>query len=319
MIILIRAGVNLYFTILTSTGSTPAALSQISAGWYFYIAANIICCRSLSACHLYFALPAASFLNTAADGPSFKNLFIKYSVILRPMNIVFTAVILAGSLIFVVLGAGVLPVLSGLLQIIISLFLSAAVFSITIKLKIQQDEIRILESVVLLILMLLNPDVINKDGTVLMLYRGLTVHFESLPVMLIFICVVFTFICIAVSAAAFLSSISNKVNLLRLPNPVDSWYWKFFTVKYWLILYLFLIPLIFAPGIDSPLKRNFIIVFIIFTVFSYIIFINYCGNSIRFRLLSRFKESESFSLFRNSMLAHLILTLIPVTFFFIRK
>ena len=319
VLILIRAGVNLYFTAdIISAGKADLNLNQIASGWYFYIAAYIITCSSLSAYHVNFALPDISFLNISPRGKIFRKTFLRQSVILKPMNIVFILLTAAGSIIFISAGGGLKIILSGLLLIGASVPAAALIFKIAGALSIEKSESLILESILLLMLFLMNPDVISRNGSVVMLVQGMLFRFDSAVMLIVFSLCVFSLACSLLIITKFLSVLNTGIRFTKNISPFTGWYWKFFTVRYWFILYLFAIPFMLTPAFSTPMKRRFIVVFILFSAFSFLVFINQCRNNIKEYLLNPFPLKNNSRLFNSTLLLHLVLTLLPLSALFIR-
>ena len=316
---ILRSAVNLYFVYLYNDGINPLAYSQIIPGWYIYFSAYFIFRGSLLAFHISYALPDNCFLHISHRGRMFRTAFLRHSAVVKPMNIIIISVAAAGFFIFQITCGKTLLNLSIIPIFLFAITSSYFLFRLAEKLKLQKNDIQILEAVLTGLLVSLNPDVISTfrfDGTIYFLVNSVYIPFQSF----------------FVSAAALISlSLFCFISLIILrlfyfinktafsgkqkSGPIVGWYIHFFKINFWIILYLFIIPVVFAESFAFGLKTRLLSAYVLFSALSFIFFLLSCENTVRNSFRNRLLTKQHIYLSLPAIVLHFSLTLIPVLLF----
>lgn len=319
-IFLIRVSANIYLSIyLANTGSTVDII-QIASTHFVILSAYIILVGSLATFRISLALPELCFIDFSPYRRRFRSGFIRQTAVLRPMNITSITIIIFMAFIF--------SIIFGLWNAImfrasIVLFFTFSGFLIVIKvLSIfhpGRSEIQILELLYILLLVSLNPDTGSFQNQVSIFFSG---NYSSIHSVLEIISIIGLIVMAALLILLLLKMLSTIDNLFhrQLPShPLEKWYWRFFQLRFWMLLYILITPVFISSFIPISTKGWILILFILFSALSYSFFINHCENTLREKWRMSLFEAGNIRLITRSVLIHTGLTLIPVLGYIIVK
>ena len=316
---LLRAAVNLYFVFEFSSGGADLNLQQISSGWFMQIAVYIILCSSLSAFHLSFAIPQSSFLDFSSSGNNFKKHFLRRAALLRPANIFILALLACGFFVFGSVSSSPLIILRGGILVAVSVLISTAVFKIARFIYPGKLEIQLLETGILFLLVIINPDIFQKNGLLVLLYYGLLINFDNIKTLLIIFISAFCGHTVLLLLLKIMSVINRKLKTGISISPMSAWYVRYLKINFWIFLYILIFPILLAPVFDVSVKIRAIVVYIVFCLFAFLIFLNHCENSLAERWQLSLIRGKGRLLLIKPVAVHLLLTLLPCVVLFLNN
>ena len=309
---LLRSAVNLYFVFEFSSGKADMNLSQISAGWFIYIALYIMLCSSLSAFHVSFALPSFCFIDLSEKGKVFRRNFLARAAILRPANILILALIVTAFFIFSSVTTDYFIIFRGIILIAASIALSAAAFRIAGLIYPGKLEIQVLETGFLLLFIIINPDLFPKQGVVVLLFQGVFLQLDSFLTSAIILASLFCGQIILLLLLKFVSELNKRLKSGFASRPLIAWYLRFYNLNFWLLLYILIIPVVSAPVFDASIKTRALVVYFIFSALAFLIFINHCDNFLNESWQKKLLAKSNIKIILSPAMIHLLLTILPM-------
>lgn len=313
LLFFIRIAANLYLAVdLSSRGSSLDAV-QIAGAHFVYLAAYGIVIGSLSAFRVGFALPQVCFINFSPLGRSFRNGFIRRAAFLRPLNMVFLAVFIAAAVMFSMVNESWQPIVFRASIVFISVvFGIVIVVTAASRLIPGRSEIQLMETLSLLVLVGLNPDIAGKSGLVGVSFRGFSLDFHPILELEFLVAVIIVLALIILLIIKVLSAAGSLFQKQAPMRPMESWYRRFIRIKWWVLLYAAVTPVFASPFFSSAAKRWALIAAILFSIFSYAYFIAQCENTLREKWRISLYDKGNVKLLMSSFLLHIILTLVPL-------
>ena len=146
----------------------------------------------------------------------------------------------------------------------------------------------------------------------MLLYNRYFPFDDALPVVLSFSVLLTACAAVLLLVKGF-SLLSRTFKVRKYHEPMQSWYWHFFKIKFWIILYLLMLPLLFIPAFSVKLKLQAAAVYLLFTLISYLFFVNHCANAAREKWRINFLSGKNIKLAIPPFIVHIILTLLPLS------
>ena len=320
VLFLVRIAANFYLAInLWNKGSNIDAV-QIASAHFVFLSAYVIWVGSLASFRIGCSLPALCFVNFTPHGKHFRSGFIRQTAFLRPMNIASVSIILFMTIVFSMVCGGwqavVVRALVVLSFIFIGIVIVIAVASWALP---SQSEIRMLEMLYLLFLVLLNPDIGSSNNRISILFRGC--HYFS-PIVWNVGFTVGLIVMLSILVLLLVRVLSAMGNLFRRQlsfRPMESWYLRFLRIRYWVVLYMITIPVFVSSVISPSTKWWTLLLSILFGVASYLYFIAQCENTLYEKWRCSLSDKGSIRFIAGSVWIHIVLMTIPVLGYIVTK
>lgn len=100
---------------------------------------------------------------------------------------------------------------------------------------------------------------------------------------------------------------------------IEAWYWRLFHIRFWIFLYALIIPILILHIIPLNMKLWILTIYGVFSILSYVYFINQCEIILREKWRCFLIKKKSLYLIRRSILIHTLLTIFPVIFYLFIK
>ncbi len=318
VVFLIRITVNLYFVFVLNHSGAALNITQVSGLYFIYLSAYAILVGPLASLHISFALPDLSFIDLSPGRDRFRTEFLRRAILIRPMNLVTAAILIIAVFIFSTMGERPFAVIGIACILLCSVVLSYfIIFRIVSWASPSLPEIQGLELLYLMIIVLLNPDISNVEGSICLVFSGIPCFFES------FISIVFglgIILILSVTILVFFKAISSISSLFKGQmslSIIESWYWRFFKIRFWIFIYFLLFPMLIIPVFPEKMRLWSLAIFLIFGTLSYLYFISQCENSLKEKWRSSLLMKKNRKLIIRSLAVHIILMLIPVAGFYL--
>lgn len=281
LILLLRVFANLYMLIDIYRHGNPVDLRQFTGIMLAYGAALMLWCGSLASYRTGLSIPEGSFIDHHPRGQVFRRVFYLRSALLQPRNVISAGIIIIASLV-----PGLLKFSTHLAALIICTVVfvyigMVLIFRLLGRLKLNPFETEIIETLFLLFLVLLNPDLGPGEGSAVLLVRGVFYPFNTIrQVLLIFSFILFTAVFVLV-IMKLASRIGFRMKLKKPMPPLQAWYWRLLRARTWLLLYFLLFAIFMSPYMAVKVKTYSFILSIIFCAISFLFFLSYCDNTLR--------------------------------------
>ena len=281
LLFLVRITVNLCLLTVYGTARTPLAMDEIGSVHLLLCTAFLVWIGTINAYRISLAVPEDSFLALDPLHGKFMRRFMAYIVTRSPL--------MPAIWLFMVYATAAGSVLNGhspfLILRLVFCFLGTAggtFISLRIleKTRPRRIELDILEALLLLFLAGINPDMLNRNGTVRILLMGSFPSWYSDS--WVFFLAAAAALVLGFWALIFLVSARNlgfmaagrerrKPGTSRAINPLTGWYARILTPRLWLTVYLLALPFLVSSEIARRGRMTTFVVFVAFAFFSFLI------------------------------------------------
>lgn len=318
LLVFIRIAANLYLAIdLWGQGSAVNA-GQIAGAHFVFLTAYGIMVGSLSAFRISFSLPRVCFIDFPPGGKTFRQGFIRRVAFLRPFNLAFLAIFLAATIVFAVI-SGNWPATAAKAITVLAVVAAGIIVVITAAARIlpSPSDTQLMETLCLLVLVGLNPDIVSIRGQVGISFWGFSPNLYSF-LELALTGVLITVLTLVVIFLVRLLTVTSELFHRQTPSrPLGSWYRRFIRIKWWVLLYAVVLPLMISPGVSVNTKRWALAVSVLFGAATYAYFISQCDNTLREKWRLSLFDKGNIRLLTSSILLHILLTAVPLAGYFV--
>jgi len=320
VLFLIRIAANFYLAIDLSNKGADIDAVQIASAHFIFLSAYIVWVGALASVRISLALPQLCFINFAPHGRRFRSHFMRQIAFLRPMNIASLSIILFTTFVFsMVCGAWHVVVVRGLVVLSSTFIGIVIVTTVASRSVLRRSEIQIIETLYLLFLVALNPDIGSFDDRVSILFGGIHYSFSSVWKVGSTVGLIVMLALLILLMVRVLSAMSNLFRRQLSLSPMERWYWRFLRIRSWVFLYVVITPVFISSIISPSTKRWTLVLSMLFGVASYLYFITQCENTLHEKWRCSLSDKGNIRLITRSVLTHVVLMTIPVLGYIVFK
>jgi hypothetical protein len=293
---------------------------QIASAHFVYLFAYMVGIGSLASLRIGSALPDTCFIDFAPYGKRFRTRFIRRIALLRPTNLASLSIVVLFALVFsVISGNWVMITLRALVVLLATLAGIIVVIAVASRTDPGRSEIQIIETLSLLFLVTLNPDIGSSDSRLSIYFRAIRYSLTGVweigaVVVLIVMLVLFILLLVRI-----LTAVSNAFRVRLALSPMERWYWRFLRIRSWVFLYLLATPVFISSVISIATKRWALVLSLLFGVVSFLFFLTHCENTLHEKWRCSLFESGNLRLAARAILTHIFLMLVPVLVYVVAK
>jgi hypothetical protein len=315
VLLLIRLAANFYMIITISKTNPRIDALQIACAHFVFLSAYAVWIGTLGSCRIGLALPRLCFVNFALQGGRFRSMFMRKAAFFRPVTLAcLSLMLLTVFVLSAICGRWGAISLRGLLVLGSTIIAAVIITTVIRSSDWSRSELQLMETLYLMLLVALNPDIGSKNGVLGIYFFFGSLHFSFsdlwqvvLAVGLIVVLAFLLLIVLRVSAGVN-DLFGRRISL----NPMVRWYWRFLRIRSWIFLYAVVAPVFISSTISLSFKRWTLFVSILFGVASYLYFISYSENTVREKWRCSFFDRGNMGFITSSLLNHAVLMAIPV-------
>jgi len=313
VLFLIRVAVNFYLAIdLSNEGSAIDAV-QIASAHLLLISAYAVWVGALASLRISLALPQLCFVNFAPHERRFRSNFMRQIAFLRPMNIASLSLMVFTVFVFSIICRSWQVVVSRGLIVLASTFLSIIIVTtVAFRSVRSRSEIQIMETLYLLFLVSLNPDIGSFGGRLSIFFGGLYYSFDGVGKIGYAVALILTVALLVLLLVKVLSAVNNLFRWQISLSPMERWYWRFIRIRSWAFLYVVVASVFISSTISPGIKRWTLALSILFGVTSYLYFIAHCENKLCEKWRCSLSDKGNLRPIIRSVVVHIVLMTIPV-------
>jgi hypothetical protein len=320
VLILIRVAANFSIISRISDKSSRIDAVQVASAHLVFLSAYAVWVGALASCRISLALPRLSFVSFAPFGRRFRSKFTRRAALLRPMNIASLSIMLLTVIVFsIICGCWQSIMVRGLMVLSLTSIAVIFVTALASRFVRSRSDIQILETLYLLLLVSLNPDIGTFKGLASVFFRG---NYFSFSGVLEVGCTVALVVMVAVVVLLLVRALSAMNNLFGRQislSPMERWYWRFFRIRSWAFIYAVVTPIFISRNVSLSTQRWTLFLSIVFGVASYLYFVSHCENILHERWRCSLSDKGNIKLMARSALVHVVLMTIPVLEYFFIK
>ncbi|MBN1686208.1 MAG: hypothetical protein JW852_06110 [Spirochaetales bacterium] len=284
---------------------TAIDFEQIAATHAIIITAYIVWVSALSSYNIRLVIPRRSFVDLAPGGRRFISRLRARSLLARPANWV------AMFVLCLLTGCGAAASWYVLVAVLMSGMGTFAVLAVAERLELRRGESELIQVTLLTIIVWLNPDISSRGGFVIT--RSTQFGAIDLPLMsflaagAILTALILLLITLWKTKVA-LTSAGEKSHLI---HPVWNWYWRAVRLRFWILTYTVVLPIIFSPYLLQGRKGRAITVVVVAAMLYYLVFLSRCDNELRLKWRISMLRPFHPSRFGATAAVHSLLALAP--------
>lgn len=318
VLILIRIAANFSIIFRISDKGSRIDAVQVASAHLVFLSAYAMWVGALASCRVSLALPRLSFIRFAPIGTRFRSKFTRRAAFLRPMNIASLSIMLLTVIVFsIICGCWQSIAVRGLMVLSLTSIAVIFVTALASRFVRSRSDTQILETIYLLFLVSLNPDIGTFEGRAGIFFRG---NYCSFSGILEVACTVALVVMVAFAVLLLVRVLSAMNNLFRRRislSPMERWYWRFLRIRSWAFIYAVVTPIFISRKVSPSTQRWTLFLSIVFGVASYLYFISHCENILHEKWRCSLSDKGNIKLMARSALVHAVLMTIPVLEYFI--
>jgi hypothetical protein len=309
---LIRIGANTFMAVDLWLRGSPVDAAQIAGIHIVLLAAYLVAIGTLAAVRVAFSVFTPSFVDLSPGGGSFRVRVVLRSLLLRPTNLIAVSAVVFTAGIFGVIGDRPGFIVAGGCTAITVAALGVAVSVRSARTFRNGTDAQILETILLLCLVAVNPEVGSTGGAIGVQVAGTYVRFDSSRQIAPAVGAVGVGVAVIPLVLHLASSLGRRIGAARYIRPITAWYRRFLRLRVWLIVYALVVPILLSQTMPASTKVRAATLFLLFGVTSYAVFILYCENTLRERWRRSLSDLKLVPAVWRSAAMHVVFMAIPL-------
>jgi hypothetical protein len=315
LLLLIRIAANFYMVVRLSNTNPNIDAVQIASAHFVFLSAYAVWVGTLGSCRIALALPRYCSIDFALHARRFRSMFLRRVVLFRPMTVAYLSIMLLTALISSAICGSWGSIFCRYLIVLLSTFAAVIVVTaLSSRSFPSRSELQILETLYLLFLLVLNPDIGSSKGVIRIsfLSGSLRYSFSNLWQVGSAVGVIFILALLVLFLLRGLTGVSKLFRRQISFSPMERWYWRFLRIRSWVILYVIVTPIFISSAVSQSTKRWTLVLSILFAVASYLYFISHCENTLHEKWRCSLFDRGNSRLLARTILNHAALMGIPV-------
>jgi hypothetical protein len=320
VLFLIRVAANFYIISCIWNNSSRIDAVQVASAHLVFLSAYAVWVGALASFRISLALPQLCFVSFAPLERRFRSKFMRRIAVLRPMNIASLSIMLLTVIVFSIICRCWQSIVVRGLIVLSSTFIGIIIVTALASRSVRsRSDIQIMETLYLLFLVSLNPDIGSFEGSASIFFRGNYFTFSGLLEVGYAVALLVIVALVVLLLVRVLSAMNNLFGRQISLSPMERWYWRFLRIRSWAFLYVVITPVFISRTISTSTKRWTLVLSILFGLTSYLYFIAHCENSLHEKWRCSLSDEDNIKLITRSVLVHIVLMTIPVLGYVIAK